>query len=119
MQTLIKSVNMKYIPEFNNRYLISENGHVFCTKNNRVINPHMSGVKRRNYPQITLYSKDKKFTKRVHSWMAITYLDFKYVDRKTVVDHIDNNPLNNHLSNLQIISMKENNTKDRIKKASN
>ena len=108
---------MRYIPEFNNRYLISKRGEIFCTKNNRYINPHMSGVKRKNYPQITLYSKDKKFTKRVHSWMAITYLDFKYGNRKIVVDHIDNNPLNNHLSNLQIISNKENSTKDRIKQS--
>jgi hypothetical protein len=110
---------MKYIPEFNNRYLITENGEVFCTKNNRYINPHLSGVKRRNYYQITLYHEGKKFTKRVHSWMAITYLDFKYGDRTIVVDHIDNNHLNNHLSNLQIISNKENCTKDRVKKTNN
>ena len=106
---------MRYIPEFNNRYLISESGEVFCTKKCKFINPHFCGVKRRNYYQITLYYEGKKFTKRVHSWMAITYLDFKYGDRKIVVDHIDNNPLNNHLSNLQIISMKENSTKDRKK----
>ena len=110
---------MKHIPEFNNRYLISENGEIFCTKNNRWIRPHFYGIKRRNYYQVTLYHERKKFTKRVHSWMAITYLDFQYGDRKIVVDHIDNNPLNNHLSNLQIISNKENCIKDRIKKASN
>ena len=106
----------KAIPGFNERYLISIDSEIFCTKNNRVINPHLSGVKRRNYPQVTLYVGDKKITKRVHSWMAITFLNHDYADRKVVVDHIDNNPLNNHLSNLQIISMKENNTKDRAKK---
>ena len=104
------------IPGFNERYLISIDSEIFCTKNNRVINPHLSGVTRRNYPQVTLYLKDKKFTKRVHSWMAITFMNHEYNNRSVVVDHIDNNPLNNHLSNLQIISMKENSTKDRPKK---
>ena len=33
--------------------------------------------------------------------------------RKMCIDHIDNNPLNNHLSNLQILSIKENSIKDR------
>lgn len=30
-----------------------------------------------------------------------------------IVDHLDNNPLNNHIDNLQLISQKENTTKDR------
>jgi len=77
----------------------------------------MSGVKRRNYHQVTLYVDGKKFTKRVHSLMAVTYLGHVYGDRKIVVDHIDNNPLNNRLENLQIVSMKINSTKDKpIKK---
>lgn len=30
-----------------------------------------------------------------------------------IVDHLDNNPVNNHIDNLQLISQKENTTKDR------
>src|SRR5690554_6426304 len=104
---------MKYkeIPNLGGRYLISTKGVIRDLHKNRLVNYHMSGVSRRNYPQVTLYYKGKKFTKRVHSWMAITFLNHVYGDRTIVVDHIDNNPMNNDLSNLQIISMKENNNK--------
>ena len=112
--------NMEYwgeIPNFDGRYLISVNGELLDTKSDRIIKPHMSGVPRRNYPQVTLYKvgvdKSTKHTKRVHSLMAVTFLGHKYGDRKIVIDHIDNDPLNNKLSNLQVISMKLNNTKDR------
>lgn len=110
----------KVIPNFNDRYIISTKGVVKDLNSNKIIKPHFSGVKRRNYHQVTLYKKEgnktTKHTKRIHSLMAITYLNHTYNgDRSVVVDHIDNNPLNNELNNLQIISMKINNTKDRIK----
>lgn len=91
---------------------------MYDIKRNVFIKPHMSGVKRRNYPQVTLYIFDGenkvKKTKRVHSLMAITFLNFVYNGKRDfVVDHIDNNPLNNHIDNLQVVSMKTNNTKDK------
>jgi hypothetical protein len=108
------------IPKFNGRYLISSYGNVFDVLKQRQIKPHMSGVKRRNYYQVTLYKKENnrstKHTKRVHSLMAVTFLNHEYNgERKLVVDHIDNNPLNNDLSNLQIVTMKENSNKDKRK----
>lgn len=107
----------KEIPNFNNRYLISNYGKILDTKTNNFIEPHMSGVKRRNYPQVTLYKqtdgKTTKHTKRVHSWMAITFFGHVYGDRSVVIDHKDNDPLNYQLWNLQIISIQENNTKDK------
>jgi hypothetical protein len=98
---------------FEGRYFISINAEVFDTKLNRYIKPHLSGVPRRNYHQVTLYCNGKKFTKRVHSLMGISWLKFKYGDRKMCIDHIDNNPLNNHLDNLQVLTIKENNNKDK------
>jgi len=109
----------KEIPNFNGRYSISIYGEIHDIKRNVLIKPHLSGVKRRNYPQVTLYKNDEnkvtKHTKRVHSLMAITFLNHTYGDRKIVVDHIDNNPLNNNLSNLQIITNKENTIKNKVK----
>jgi len=107
----------KEIPNFMGRYAISIYGEVHDIKRNVLIKPHLSGVTRRNYPQVTLYRKEgeilTKHTKRVHSLMAITFLNHTYGDRKIVVDHIDNNPLNNNLSNLQIITNKENTIKNK------
>lgn len=111
----MENIKWKEIPTFDGKYLISENGDIKCTKRNIIIKPHFSGVKRRNYHQVTLYRGSEKLTKRVHSWMAITFFNHKYGNRKIVIDHIDNNPLNNHLSNLNVVTMKENNTKDRKK----
>ena len=47
--------------------------------------------------------------------MALCFLNYLKTDRKTVIDHIDNNPLNNNIDNLQIVSMAYNNIKDKKK----
>jgi hypothetical protein len=108
----------KAVPNFDGRYNVSIYGEIHDVERDVFIKPHMSGVKRRNYHQVTLYKKTEgvttKHTKRVHSIMAITFLGHEYNgSRKFVVDHIDNNPLNNNLSNLQIVSAKVNFNKDR------
>jgi hypothetical protein len=102
---------MKAVPGFDERYLIPRHGRfIYDTKKRTCIYPHMSGVSRRNYPQITLYHEGLKFTKRVHSWMAITYLGMIYDGtRKLVVDHKNNNQYINHIRNLRIVTMAENN----------
>lgn len=99
------------IPDFNGRYIISDKGNVYCRKNNREIKPHLMGVPRRNYYQVTLYKEDgSKHTKRIHALMAMAWLWFRYDgSREYVVDHIDNDPHNNDLKNLRIITLAENN----------
>ena len=111
--------NYKEVPNTNGRYAISINGVILDVCRNKIVNPHLSGVKRRNYPQVTLYIRNneiiKKRTKRVHSIMAETFLNHVYDgNRKIVVDHIDNDPLNNNLENLRIVSAKENNYRNQL-----
>ncbi len=114
MKIKAETVIHKRIPLCDGRYFLSNKGEVYDTKTSRIVKPHFSGVKRRNYHQVTLYGKDGlKLTKRIHSLMAITFLGHTHGDRKVVVDHINNDPLDNRIENLQIISMKENNTKDK------
>ena len=108
-----KGFKFKCIPNFEGLYKISTCGIVYNVKLDRVIKPHFSGVPRRNYHQVTLYKDGFKYTKRIHSLMAITYLNHTYGNRKLVVDHIDNNPINNLLENLQIVDIRTNNLKDK------
>ena len=51
--------------------------------------------------------------KIVHKLVAICFLNHTPCGHKLVVDHIDNNKLNNHVSNLQLISQRLNSSKDK------
>ena len=72
----------------------------------------------RGYIVCRLSKEGINITRPVHLLVAEAFLNHKS-DRsgKIVVDHIDNNKNNNTVSNLQIITHRENNTKDRKNKS--
>tara|TARA_R110000744_G_scaffold7342_1_gene25273 strand:+ start:11992 stop:12486 length:495 start_codon:yes stop_codon:yes gene_type:complete len=51
-----------------------------------------------------------------HQLVANAFLNHINCGHKIVVDHIDNNPKNNRLDNLQLISSRENHSKDKFRK---
>lgn len=54
-------------------------------------------------------SKDGVLTRYyVHHIVALTFLGYVKKGRKVVINHIDGNPSNNHLSNLEIVSQSYN-----------
>jgi hypothetical protein len=56
-------------------------------------------------------------TAAVHQLVAAAFLDYKFQGYKNVVDHIDSNTINNNVSNLRVVSHRENTSKERsIKK---
>lgn len=65
-----------------------------------------------------IYSYDGYYYKtinlRVHRVVYAWFNDIAHSD--LVIDHIDNNPFNNNLSNLQEITQKENLAKERLNK---
>lgn len=80
-------------------------------------------VRQTNYGGYYLVSikyddKPKNTLIRVHQLVAIVFLNHKPNGHTLVVDHIDNDKLNNKLSNLQIISTRHNSTKDLKNKTS-
>jgi hypothetical protein len=69
------------------------------------------------YHRVCLTKNGCSKNTHVHVLMAITFLDFKPNGHEKVIDHIDNNKLNNSISNLQIITHRENISKDRNTKS--
>jgi hypothetical protein len=70
--------------------------------------------KERYYFVCNLNKKSKRKTHFVHALVAKVFMNHD-AGHYFVVDHIDNNSLNNRLDNLQIVSQKINSTKDRDK----
>ena len=50
-------------------------------------------------------------TFHVHNIVSAAFLNYKPSSRKIVIDHIDNNKLNNRVDNLEIITQRKNVTK--------
>jgi len=72
------------------------------------------GVNDKGYILVNLGKKGTKKVFAVHKLVAIAFLNHKPCGYKLVVDHIDNNKLNNKLENLQIITQQENVLKSKI-----
>lgn len=98
------------IPDYEGIYKIDKEGNVLSTKNNIIMKPRLGGEK---YLLVNLWKDKAHKTFRIHKLMAITFIDKDYRLKKLVVDHIDNDRFNNRLSNLQLISNRENTSKDK------
>lgn len=69
----------------------------------------------RGYYTVGLSKDGKRKTNSVHILIGITFLNYKIDLGKIVLDHINNDKLNNNINNLQIISVRENTSKDKDK----
>jgi hypothetical protein len=109
-----------YIPGFEPFYKISKKGEVYSYKNNRhglssepkKLKPVLMS---NGYLKITLHKdkKAKQFT--IHALLAITFMNHKFDGtNKIVVDHINNIRTDNRLENLQLITNRQNSSKDKI-----
>lgn len=66
------------------------------------------------YPQVTLYKEGESKTKSIHQLLAIVFLN--HVPKGfngLMVDHINNIKTDNRLENLQLVTARENSSKDR------
>jgi hypothetical protein len=106
----------KAIPGYEGLYEMSTCGKV------KSLNYHKTGKTqelkqgkgRKGYLGVALVKDGKKKNFRVHQLMGITFLGHIPNGMKTVVDHIDNNNrTDNSLENLQIITNRENISKDK------
>ena len=103
----------KEVPNYEGRYWVSNLGRV---KNES----HLLslGLQSGRYHSTTLSKDGVRKSFLVHQLVAIAFLNFVPNGNKLIVDHIDNNPLNNNLENLQVITHRQNLSKDKKNKTS-
>lgn len=93
-------------------YQISNLGRVKSLKKGkeRILKP---GGDYRGAKSVALTNGTKSKSYGVHVLVAMAFLKYQPGNRKIVVDHIDNDPTNNHPLNLQIITQRQNIFKNR------
>jgi hypothetical protein len=89
-------------------YSISDDGRVFSHKYNKFMKTSIRMGNGLSYERIGLSDSNKK--RKTFSIHRLVCLAFKYTaDHKNLtVNHIDENPLNNHIDNLEWMSISEN-----------
>ena len=78
--------------------------------NGKILKPWLVG---RGYCVVSLHKNKICKKKYIHQLVAITFLNHKPNGYKLVVDHINNNRLDNRLENLQLVTHRLNVSKDR------
>ena len=92
------------------RLILRKDGNSRISKD-RIIKNNIN--KKNNYSYVSLCCNGIKKSYTVHQLVAMTFLGHVPCKFGLVVDHIDNNPLNNSLCNLQIITNRKNCSKDK------
>lgn len=106
----------KDIPEYEGLYQVSNLGNVRSFKFNKIrYIKHLNSKGR--YAVGLTKNKIKTSNIRVSALVAKAFFNYKRCGHKLVVDHIDNNKINDKLYNLQVITQRENLTKDKKNKS--
>lgn len=92
----------KDIPGYEGLYQVSNYGRIASVKREKILRPVES--KRFKYNVVTLCRSGATKIHRIHRLVLRTFRG----DSKLSVNHIDFNRANNHLSNLEYVSCKEN-----------
>lgn len=101
----------KDIPGYEGLYQVSNMGNVKSLNYNHTGKEKLMkpGINTNGYYRVTLHNGKNKTTKKVHQLVAMAFLGHKPDGtHKVVVNHIDNNPLNNHVDNLEITTQRIN-----------
>lgn len=111
----------KDIPHYEGLYQVSNLGRIKSIKRNVWRTTHYYPIKARilsqsrpkKYLCITLSKVGYNKSFQVHQLIAMAFLGHVRNGFTLVVDHKDNNPLNNHVDNLEIVTNRYNSSKDK------
>lgn len=110
----------KDIPGYEGLYQASDLGNIrsldrFSKKGHRLKGKvKKSSLNGRGYLGVTLNNLHYRRTITVHILVAMTFLGHVPCGMKVVVDHKDNNKLNNRKDNLQLTTHRYNTSKDKV-----
>lgn len=107
--------NWKSIPGYEEFYEMTSTGRIrslnyYGRKGN--FHERKLGFNSNGYLSLNLSKEGKRKHFSIHVLLAMTFLEHDPNRYNFVVDHIDNDKLNNSLENLQVITQRENSTKD-------
>lgn len=95
---MVEKVVWKEIEGFEGKYSVSNCGRVWNNKDNLEVAQVVTGIPQYKYVNLQPYEGKRKLV-RVHRLVAKAFLEW---DKKyNVVDHIDRDKFNNHVSNLR------------------
>tara|TARA_R100001015_G_C4456993_1_gene45176 strand:- start:68 stop:535 length:468 start_codon:yes stop_codon:yes gene_type:complete len=93
-------------------YLIYDDGRVQNKKTKRFLKQSLDN---KGYYRVNLYKNNNRKLFKIHRLVALHYLD--NVEGKNVIDHIDRNKTNNHISNLRWCNHSENRSNTDVHKS--
>lgn len=96
-------INPKPIPGLEDLYSVTPDGRVYGHTKKKWLK---LTVEKNGYVRLRLSKDNKKFSCYVQRLVALTYIPNP--GSKPFVNHIDGNPLNNHITNLEWCTQKEN-----------
>lgn len=97
-------MDLKDIPNYENKYKISSCGKVFSVLNNKELKQSIGTT---GYYRVNLNNKDGGKTFKVHRLVAICFLENP--NNHKCVNHVDGNKLNNNVNNLEWCNFSHNN----------
>ncbi len=109
----MKTVKIKGFP----KYEVSDTGLVISNAQDRpkILKPRLVSQSKKKYLQVSLYNEHCKrnnkgvvLPQQVYIHRLIWESFFGKIPKGMEIDHIDNNPRNNNLDNLQLLTRREN-----------